>query len=84
MAKNKVEMINRKEYDRIRKMDHSQMSNFVASVYQRGYVAGKKAAEGLTEAEIRKAILGVKGIGEKKSEDIMQVIIAADKEKGGC
>lgn len=83
MAKNKVEMINRKEYDRIKKMDHSQMSNFVAGVYQKGYTAGKKSAEGLNESEIREAILAVKGIGEKKAEDIMQAIIAADKEKGG-
>lgn len=83
MAKNKVELINRKEYDRIRKMDHSQMSRFVSGVYQKGYAAGKKAAEGLTEPEIKNAILSVKGVGEKKADDIMQAIIAADKEKGG-
>ena len=83
MAKNKVELINRKEYDRIRKMDHSQMSGFVAGIYQKGYAAGKKSAEGLSEAEIRSAILSVKGVGEKKADDIMQAIVAADKEKGG-
>lgn len=84
MAKNKTELINRKEYDRIRKMDHGQMSGFVEGVYQKGYAAGKKDAEGLSETEIRNAIMGVKGVGEKKADDIMQAIIAADKEKGRC
>lgn len=74
MAKNKVEMINRKEYDRIRRMDHSQMSGFVAEIYRRGYTEGKKDAGGFTETEIRNALLSVKGIGEKKATDIVRAI----------
>lgn len=82
MAKNRVTLINRKEYERIRKMDHRQVSEFVAGVYQEGYNDGKKERENFTEPEIRSAILSVKGIGEKKVNDIMQAIIVADKEKG--
>jgi hypothetical protein len=74
--------LNRKTYKDIKKMDHGQMSNFCRNLFDNGYKDGKKNAEGLTEAEIREAILSVKGIGEKKAEDIMQAIISADKEKG--
>lgn len=81
MAKNRVDMITRKEYDRIRKMDHNQMSLFLTDIFQKGYAAGKKEAEGLTETEIRNAVLTVKGIGEKKADDIMQKILDADREK---
>ncbi len=77
----KQSFINRKEYKDIKKMDHGQMSDFCSRIYQRGYEAGKKAAEGLSEEEIRKAILGVKGIGEKKAEDIVQALTAAQGER---
>lgn len=73
--------INRKLYKDIKKMDHGQMSRFCQDLYAKGYAAGKKDAEGLTEQEIREAILSVKGIGEKKADNIMQAIIAADVEK---
>lgn len=81
MAKGKAEMINRKEYDRIRKMDHSQMSSFIAGVYQKGYVAGKKSAEGLSEPEVMQVILRIKGIGEKKANDIVQALTKAQEER---
>lgn len=81
MAKSKVEMINRKEYDRIKKMDHSQMSGFVAGIYQKGYDAGKKSAEGLSESEVMQIILQVKGIGEKKANDIVQALTKAQEER---
>jgi 3-methyladenine DNA glycosylase/8-oxoguanine DNA glycosylase len=74
--------LNRKMYKDIRKMDHGQMDAFCKSLYKSGYELGKKEAEGLSESEIRAAILSVKGIGEKKADDIMQAIISADKEKG--
>ena len=66
--------LNRKEYKEVKKMDHGQMSYFCRNIYQRGYEAGKKVSAGLSEAEIRKAVLGVKGIGEKKAEDIVQAL----------
>lgn len=80
MAKNRAELINRKEYDRIRKMDHSQMSEFIAGIYKKGYTAGKKDAEGLSESEVMQAILQVKGIGEKKVNDIVQALTKAQEE----
>ena len=73
--------LNRKEYKEVKKMDHGQMSDFCGRIYQRGYEAGKKEAVGLSEAEVRQALLGVKGIGDKKAEDIVQALTAAQEER---
>ncbi len=73
--------LNRKIYKDVKKMDHGQMSDFCRNIYQRGYEAGKKAAEGLSEEEVRKAILEIKGIGKKKADDIVQAIGQAEKIK---
>lgn len=73
--------LNRKEYNKVRKMDHGQMSDFCSRIYQRGYDAGKKESAGFSEAELREVVLGVKGIGEKKAEDIVQTLIAAQEER---
>lgn len=40
-----------------------------------------KDAEGLTESEVRDVILGVKGIGPKKAEDIVKALTEAQKER---
>ena len=74
--------LNRKIYKDVKKMDHGQMSDFCRDIYKRGYEAGKKETEGLSEEEIRKAVLGVKGIGEKKAEDIVQALEAVQIERG--
>ncbi len=73
--------LNRKEYKEVKKMDHGQMSDFCSRIYQRGYEAGKKASAGLSEAEIWEVVLGVKGIGEKKAEDIVHALTSAKEER---
>ena len=73
--------VNRKMYKDIKKMDHGQMNAFCQSLYTRGYEAGKKDSEGLSEHEVLRAILGVKGIGEKKAGDIVSALTKAHEEK---
>lgn len=73
--------LNRKMYKDIKKMDHGQMSSFCQDVYIRGYEAGRKASEGLSEDEVLQTVLQVKGIGEKKAHDIVSALVAA-QEKG--
>lgn len=34
--------LNRKQYDRIRKMDHNDMKEYLNAVYENGYRAGEK------------------------------------------
>ena len=40
--------LNRKMYDKVRKMDHGQMKSFCQGLYTRGFEAGKREAEGLS------------------------------------
>jgi hypothetical protein len=81
MGKIKGFLLNRKQYDRIRKMDHCQMTLYVESIYKSGYADGKKDAEGLTANEIREVLLQVKGIGEKRVDIIVSALEAAMNNK---
>ncbi len=75
MARKEYEL-NRRVYERVRKMDHSQMREWAESVYKAGYNAGVNDNKGLTDKEIREALATVKGIGEKKANAIMDAITA--------
>lgn len=81
MGKSKGFLLNRKQYDRIRKMDHCQMTLWAESVYKSGYQDGKEATEGLTTPEIREVLLTVKGLGEKRVNAIIAALEAAMNEK---
>jgi len=76
MAKKMFELT-RKEYLKIKKMDHNQMNNFMQSMYKNGFEDGQASVHRLDISLIKKALLSVKGIGEKKAADI---IIAIEKE----
>ena len=81
MGKVKSFLLNRKQYDRIRKMDHCQMTLWAESVYKSGYKDGKEAAEGLTASEIRDVLLAVKGLGEKRVNTVVTALEDAMNEK---
>lgn len=74
MSKNKTFILNRKQYDKIRKMDHCQMSMYIQSIHKSGYEEGLKAADGLTVDEMKEILQNIKGIGNKKVEMIAQAI----------
>lgn len=82
MSKN---VLKRKDYERIKKMDHMEMNNFIAKIFQKGYEKGKKSSNGLSEEETMATLLKVKGIGEKKATDIIVAMREAQKSnlKGG-
>ena len=69
--------LNRKTYKDVRKMDHGQMSAFCEGLYKRGYEAGKQENPGLSDEDITQAILQVKGIGEKKANDVLRALSLA-------
>ncbi len=74
-------ILNRKVYKSVKKMDHSQMSDFLKSVYMNGRADGVEATEGLNLEEIKQVILGLKGIGEKRATMILDAIDARLNEK---
>lgn len=74
MAIQKDIVINRKEYQNIRKMDHNQMNLYIQSIYKSGYAEGVKSVPGIDITEVKKALLSVKGLGEKSVEAILEAL----------
>ncbi len=77
MAIQKDIVINRKEYQNVKKMDHNQMNLYLQEIYKSGYAEGVKSVPGIDIAEIKKVLLGIKGLGEKRVEAIL---LALEKE----
>lgn len=77
MAIQKNVTINRKEYERIKKYDLTQMDTFIQSVYKSGYEDGKKSVPGIDISKISDILLTIKGLGEKRVEAIL---LALEKE----
>ena len=74
MAIQKDIVINRKEYQNIRKMDHNQMNLYLQEIYKSGYAEGVKSVPGIDIVEIKKILLSVKGLGEKRVADILEAL----------
>ncbi len=68
--------LNRKTYDKVRKMDHRQMTLWAESLYKSGFKVGQEAVPGLTSQEIRHALLPINGIGKKKIDAIVDALEA--------
>lgn len=81
MGKVKGFMLNRKQYQNIRKMDHCQMTLWAEALYKNAFRDGRESAEGLTSEEIREVLLNVKGIGEKRVEIITAALNKAMEQK---
>ena len=64
-------VINRKEYQAIKKKDHNQMNLYLQEIYKNGYTDGVESVPGIDIAEIKKTLLSVKGLGEKRVEAIL-------------
>ena len=71
MAIQKDIVINRKEYEKIKKKDHNQMNLYLQEIYKGGYTDGVKSVPGIDIAEIKEVLLGIKGLGEKRVEAIL-------------
>ena len=77
----KGNIINRKLYNDIRRMDHNQMSRWAEELYKTAYRDGKDAAKGLTVDELKEVLCQQKGIGEKRTTAILEAIENKMKEK---
>ena len=77
MAIQKDIVINRKEYQNIRKMDHNQMNLYLQEIYKSGYIDGVKSVPGIDISKIGEILLGIKGLGTKRVE---YIVAALEKE----
>lgn len=71
--RNGVIKITRKEMQEIKKMDHQQMERKLTAVYQIGKEDEKPIKEKWEDA-VREAAQGIKGIGEKRREELIERI----------
>ena len=78
MAIQKDVVINRKEYQNIKKKDHNQMNVYLQNIYKSAYMDGFKdgteSVPGIDITEIKKVLLSVKGLGEKRVADILEAL----------
>ena len=74
MAIQKDIVINRKEYERIKRYDHNQMNNYVKSIYKSSFEDGKAAVPGINIQYIADIVRSVKGVGEKRAADIVKAL----------
>ena len=74
MAIQKDIVINRKQYQNIKKMDHKQMNLYLQEIYKSGYTDGVKSVPGIDIVEIQKVLLSIKGLGAKRVASILEAL----------
>ena len=78
MAIQKDIVINRKEYQNIKKKDHNQMNVYLQNIYKNAYIdgfkAGTESVPGIDIAEIQKVLLSIKGLGAKRVASILEAL----------
>lgn len=74
MAIQKDIVINRKQYQNIKKMDHNQMNLYIQSIYKSGFEDGKAAVPGVDMQQVSYILKSIKGIGEKRAVDIVKAL----------
>ena len=74
MAIQKDIVINRKQYQNIKKMDHNQMNLYIQSIYKSGFEDGKAAVPGIDIKSIGIVLKSIKGVGEKRAAEIVKAL----------
>ena len=78
MAIQKDIVINRKEYQNIKKKDHNQMNVYLQNIYKNAYMdgfkAGTESVPGIDISKIGGILLGIKGLGAKRVECIIATL----------
>lgn len=69
--------VNRKVYDKVRKMDCEQFRSYVKGVYAKGRAAGQQDADHFDTELALKSISEIKGIGPEKLKQIRLAMMAA-------
>ena len=67
-------ILDKKNFHRIKTMNFPEMVRFITNIYEAGVTAGREATPGLNDQDVRKVLLAVPGIGEKRAEMIMNAL----------
>lgn len=72
--------LTRKEYEKIKRMDHHTMKCYLDNIYQTGYADGIGKAP--SEDQLRDEVGKIKGIGAKKVQAVVDAVIAIWEQEG--
>ena len=67
-------ILNRKLYKNIKKYDREQMESYLVNLYMEGYEDGRNDVPGVDISVIKEIVMNVKGVGEKRTDEIMRKI----------
>lgn len=71
----KEDLINRKIYKKVKKMDRQEMEAFLADIYHRGYQDGAESANNADfKIKLVEVLKKTKGVGPKMFDRIMQTV----------
>lgn len=73
----------RKDYEAVKKMDRQQFERFCRALYEEGQQSVEKVTKGIDLQDVKEAVLSVKGIGQKRAEEILEALERKFKEKEG-
>lgn len=80
MNMNNDKIMNRKLYKEIKKFDRTQMEKYLLEIYKQGFEDGRQSVPGVDISKIKKIAMSIKGIGEKRADEIICKINEAFKE----
>ena len=66
--------LNRKEYERVKKMDHSQMQQWASDIFTKGQQSMEVAPVQQLPEDAMERLLNIKGIGEAKADMILDAL----------
>ena len=74
-------LIDKATFQKVRKMGYGQMTAFLNSIYLQAYKDGQNDSEGLGTEDVKKVLLSIKGIGEKRADQICEALnVKMDEE----
>ena len=71
----KENLINRKQYKAVKKMDRQQMETFLAEIYHQGFQDGARTSKQADfKIKLVQVLQNTKGVGEKTIEKVLDTL----------
>lgn len=75
------QVLRREEYKKVKKMDRQQFEAFCRALFEEGQKSVEQSQSGIDISEVRAVLLEVKGIGEKRADQIIEKLTERLDEK---
>ena len=75
-------ILDKRNFQRIKCMKYVEMVRFITNIYESGFRDGQADSSGLNETAVRELLLSIRGIGPKRSSQIMEAMnLRLDEEQ---